>query len=141
MSVEQWADLYRDGLPPALKPQRRDERFLLAVERAIGNGWAAKQAAAAVAGDRDYKGARNPVYLALLRLEDIAARVAGTRPQSPRAPEPHGCDDGWIDNPDGTSTTPCPTCRPQLAARLATIPPPGQRSNEDYAYLRRREEA
>lgn len=139
MTEEQWADIYREALPEMLRPGYRDERFSLAVDAAMSNGWTPRQAAAAVAGGRTYTGARNPTFLALLRLEDIAGTKAGER-TSLRRPEPHGCTSGWIDTDDGP-TAPCPTCRPELAARLAMIPAPGSRTPEDYHYLRHREGA
>jgi hypothetical protein len=140
VTVDDWARLYCDALPPHLRPRLSDERFQIAADGAQRHGWAPRAAAAAVAGIRNYEGARNPVYLALMRLEDIAGREPGNRAPRRGVPEPHGCAVGWIDHPSGATTEPCPTCRPQLAARLAMIPPPGQRSDADYAYLRYREE-
>jgi hypothetical protein len=139
MTIDEWAVIYREALPPQLRPRMGDERFLVAAEDAMRNGWAARQAAIAVAGGRNYAGARNPVYLALIRLEDLAATRAGARPTR-KEPEPHGCAFGWIDSQSGETTEPCPVCRPQLASRLALIPPPGERSQADYAFLRHREE-
>lgn len=45
-----------------------------------------------------------------------------------------GCFKGWRDSPDGP-TSPCPTCRAALSDILATMGPPGQRSQADMARL------
>lgn len=47
------------------------------------------------------------------------------------------CYRGWIDLDDGT-TQPCGVCRQELAAVLAEIPPPGQRSEQDWVKVRLR---
>jgi hypothetical protein len=139
ITLEECIRLYIEALPAVLRPRRGDDRVWCAAETAQANEWSPRQAAAAVSGGRSYEGARNPALLALMRLEDLVALPAGTRPRRAAHP-PHECDRGWHDTADGRSTSPCPICRPQLAARLALIPPPGQRTPEDYTYLRNREE-
>lgn len=49
------------------------------------------------------------------------------------------CFKGWIDTPDGSTTSPCPVCRGSLVERLDTVPPPGSRTAADFARLRERE--
>lgn len=55
----------------------------------------------------------------------------------------YGCVRGWVDMTDehgDAITTPCGRCRPELARRVASIPPPGRRTERDLAILRARED-
>lgn len=129
-----WEDLYVSYLPEHLRPAAGDPKFIAAAGDVIRAGWTPMQAAAIVAGRSSYDDVRNPAAVAVMRLEDLGRRGAGEAPAHARPCPIPGCYRGWIDN--DTTTTPCPGCRPMLAARVATIPPPGKRSESDYTYLR-----
>lgn len=132
-----WLDRLLNLLPPLIRPADDDRRFLAACAQAYDNQWTPEQLAAVITR-RDYTTARNPVLIAITRLEETA-----TRPPTPPATITvtptcdRDCVEGWLDQDDGP-TRPCPTCRPQLAARLHAIPPPGQRTQTHLAYLRDR---
>lgn len=49
------------------------------------------------------------------------------------------CYKGWIDSPDGTTTAPCPNCRPSLSGVLQFVGGPGQRTAADGALIRNRQ--
>ena len=72
-----WIRDYMQALPPVIRPDPGDQRFITAARQALDNQWTPAQAAAAVCG-RSYTGARNAVVLALHRLEQIAAAPART---------------------------------------------------------------
>jgi hypothetical protein len=130
-----WEDTYCAFLPESLRPPAGDPRFINAAAAVRDAGWSPMQAAAIVSGRGSYEGVRNPASIAVMRLEDLARRGPDQAPAHRRTCSV-GCAFGWFDNPDGTTTTPCPECRPRLAAKVATIPAPGRRSEQDYAYLR-----
>jgi hypothetical protein len=46
------------------------------------------------------------------------------------------CQFGWIDGDDNQATVPCRACRGDLSARVAQVPPPGERNNRDLAMMR-----
>jgi hypothetical protein len=130
-----WEAAFLEFLPDHLRPGTGDPRFITAALDAEGAGWSPWQAAAIVAG-QDYANARVPSTVAVMRLEDLARRGPEQAPAHQKPCTVAGCFKGWIDH-DGP-TTPCPECRPQLARRIAMIPPPGRRSERDFAYLRDR---
>lgn len=73
MTFEQWASEYVRALPSMIRPDMDDHRFANGVRAAVRNGWLPKQLAKVVQ-ERNYANATNPVLLALMRLEDYAAR-------------------------------------------------------------------
>lgn len=78
-----WEDIYCDALPDLIRPRRYDDRFLAAAADAERNGWAPRQAAAVVQA-RNYANTLNPSLLAIMRLEDYAARPPKTMTQLAR---------------------------------------------------------
>jgi hypothetical protein len=78
MSLEQWAAEYVRALPSMIRPDMDDHRFANAARAAVRNGWVPKQLAKVVQ-ERNYANATNPVLLALIRLEDYAARAPHVR--------------------------------------------------------------
>lgn len=62
----------RLALRPDLRPGDDDQRWGTAAAQAHHNGWGVKQLADAVHA-RSYQGAGNPVLLAIIRLEQLAA--------------------------------------------------------------------
>lgn len=52
----------------------------------------------------------------------------------------HGdpCFMGWVDAVDGSTTSPCPICREDLARVLKEISPVGERTLADQSKLRQR---
>lgn len=78
MTTEQWAAEYVRALPSMIRPDMDDHRFATGVRAAMRNGWLPKQLAKVVQ-DRNYANATNPVFLALMRLEDYAARAPHIR--------------------------------------------------------------
>lgn len=151
-----WLDRLLGLLPPLIRPKHDDPRFLAACHVAYDNDWTPEQLAAVLTA-RDYTAARNPQVIAIMRLEETAA-IPPTPPATITITPicERGCVEGWLDPeppqhtinplppPRGQAYPPqqhptvrsCPTCRPQLAARLAKIPPPGQRADTHHAYLR-----
>lgn len=91
LSIEQWERIYRDALPPQLKPLRGSERVTLAAYDALRNGWAPRAMAALVAR-HNYAGAQSPPAVALSRMEDFAARqYADDRRPTPAHARNSGC--------------------------------------------------
>lgn len=65
------------------------------------------------------------------------SRGADRHCRRPGCPCTHGagCYRGWIDLETDNLTTPCPTCKPELADRLSKVPDPGLRDEGDLAKL------
>lgn len=129
----EWIVAYLQRLRPELRVDLADRRLQQAARTADHNGWTPAAAAERV-NSGNYQTARVPAVIALIELE----RVAGDQPHTGAA-TPIGCIScvqGWLDDTDGGPTRPCHTCRPQLAARLARIPPPGHRDDVHQHYLR-----
>lgn len=127
-----WFNRLLDLIPERLRPNRHDQRLLDAAALAYRNGWQPDQLAPLIT--RIGEQARNPPLLVIVNLENVAAQPPGTPAQHHRIGCPR-CVAGWIDR-DNQPTAPCPDCRPQLTARLAHIPPPGQRTPADLHHLR-----
>lgn len=49
-----------------------------------------------------------------------------------------GCYKGWIDNSEGSTTAPCPSCRPSLYKTLHEVNPLGQRTDADSTVIQMR---
>lgn len=144
--MSDWPAVYRAALPDVLRPDPDDSRFLTAAWHAYRAGWAPEVTAGRVAR-HDYRNAFNPVLIALMRLEDVARES----PEDAAPPHDPACFHGWIDpeveqsapalpwprgvpNPNPpryTTTRPCPVCRKETAARVAQLPPLGQRATAD----------
>lgn len=100
MNLYQWINDYLNALPDHIRPDRSDDRFLIAAEDAQENGWTPKQAANAVRA-HNYASARNPKLVAIMRLEDHGSRSPATTAQKKTGnasgcltcPPAHICDD------------------------------------------------
>lgn len=131
-----WLSRYLTALPHWLRTNPTDERLLLAADTAERNGWRPDDAAARVAA-ANYEGKVSPPRIAVMNLADMAAYPPRSiHDQAPRQLGCTACVEGWIDRDDGTSTTPCRTCRPGLYTRLRHVPPPGQRTAADLHRMR-----
>lgn len=147
MTDPTWISNYITALPEPLRPDPNDPLLIDAAHKATANTWAARQLAGAVAAPK-YLTARNPVLMALRRMASLAAAPPPDNKPPHKAQSPCGrhdcrcthteCDHGWLNQTQGP-TRPCPQCRPQLAERLANIPPPGRRDEAHLAYLRHRD--
>ena len=131
--MSNWISRYIAALPNHIRPHPDDTRLKAAAHQAEANGWPADQAANVIAS-HNYQGKAKPTLIAIMELETVAQHPPQRSHDQPKPMGCHRCDHGWIDNE--TTTSPCPDCRPQLAARLARIPQPGHRTHADIAHIR-----
>lgn len=153
-----WFNRLLDLLPPLIRPRHDDQRFRDACHAAYANGWTPEQLAP-VLTRRDYERVDNPPLILIMQLERVGERPLHPAAVAAAVPErvcDQGCVAGWRDpDPEPVNqlptppprrtayptqqhptTRPCPTCRPQLAARLANIPTPGHRNDTHHHYIR-----
>ena len=103
-------------LPSALRPNpyNIDDEIL----RLVDTGWQPHQIVEYVVRD----GGRQPSHV-VTTIRSMVHLPAPTDETSndhmDLGPCQLGCTYGWFDRPDNTATTPCPSCRPDTARRLA----------------------
>jgi hypothetical protein len=113
MSVSTYTNEVMKALPAGIRPNpwNIDEHVMTAVE----NGWTPLELVATALSNK----VDNP-GLFVHHLRRISLEPAPNKPTDTRATGPCqlGCAYGWFDKEDGSSTSPCPSCRPDTHRRL-----------------------